>query len=59
MAKSRIFKSLKHSKIKTIRYFRFFLNFDLAKGWASVPFLVAPLFKYTATVFLFGYSNNR
>jgi len=35
LAKSRNFISLKHKKIKTIRYFIFFLNFDLAKGAAE------------------------
>jgi len=36
----------RHKKIKTIRYFIFFLNFDLDKGGASAPLapsLIAPL----------------
>jgi len=36
LAKSRNFRSLKNiKKIKTIRYFILFLNFDLAQGGAS------------------------
>jgi len=30
-------RSLRHKKIITIRYFIFFLNFDLDKGGASAP----------------------
>jgi len=46
LVKSRNFKSLKHKNTKTIRYFIFFLNIDLAKGGASAPlapFLFASL----------------
>jgi len=39
-------RSTRHKKIKTIRYFIFFVNFDMDKGGASAPLapsLVAPL----------------
>jgi len=50
LAKSHNFRSLRHKKIKTIQYFIFFSEFDVAKGGASVPLsppLVAPLISGT------------
>jgi len=38
MAKLRKFRSLRHKKDQTIRYFIFFLNFDLAKSSVFGPF---------------------
>jgi len=46
LAKSRTFRSLKQKKHQNYPIFYLFLNFDLAKGGASVPLPGCALQKY-------------